>query len=44
MHAPIQPIKPVATAALRRVAMILIAVVLIFVLLPAGLAVQAAVR
>jgi len=44
MHAPIQPMRPVATAALRRGAMILLAVVLIFVLFPAVLAVQATAR
>jgi len=42
MHAPIQPIKPVATDAVRRIAMILIAAVSILVLLPAALALQAA--
>ena len=41
MHAPIQPI---ATAALRRIAMVIFAVVLIFVLFPAVLAIQAAAR
>jgi len=44
MHAPIQPIKPVATDALRRIAMILFAAVSILVLLPAALALQAAAR
>lgn len=44
MHAPIQPIKPIATAALRRVAMVIFAVVLILVLFPAVLAIQAAAR
>ena len=44
MHAPIQPIKPIAGAALRAFAMVLFAVVLIFVLFPAVLAVQAAAR
>jgi len=44
MHAPIQPIKPVATDAVRRIAMILIAAVSILVLLPAALALQAAAR
>lgn len=44
MHAPIQPIKPIATAALWRVAMVILAVVLIFVFFPAVLAVQAAAR
>jgi len=44
MHAPIQPIKPVATDAVRRIAMILIAAVSILVLLPAALALEAAAR
>jgi len=44
MHAQSRPIKPMATAALRRFAMILLAVVLIFVLFPAILAVQASAR
>jgi hypothetical protein len=43
MHAPIQPIKPVAGAALRRIVMVAVAVVLILGLLPAVL-VQAAAR
>jgi hypothetical protein len=44
MHAPIQPIKPIAGAALRRLVMVVFAVVLIFGLFPAVLAVQAAAR
>ena len=44
MHAPIQPIRPIAGAALRRFAMVMFAVVLILVLFPAVLAVQAAAR
>jgi hypothetical protein len=42
MHAPTQPIRPIATDAMRRVALVILAIVLIFVLLPAALATQAA--
>lgn len=42
MHAPIQPIKPIATDAMRRIAMVILAVVLIFGILPAVLALQVA--
>jgi len=42
MHAPTQPIRPIATDAMRRVALVIFAIVLIFVLFPAALAIQAA--
>lgn len=42
MHAPSRPIRPIATDAMRRVALVILAIVLIFVLLPAALAIQAA--
>ena len=42
MNAPTQPIRPLATDAMRRLALLILAIVLIFVLLPAALAIQAA--
>lgn len=42
MHAPTQPIRPIATDAMRRVALVIVAVVLIFGIFPAVLALQVA--